>query len=593
MSVRIYSRWGAATLLCTLVTSHAFAFKLLSSSWPDGNIAMHLQLGAPAEPLMDGSLTWGAVAESALNEWNTHLSRSRFTVVRDSTALIRSNNRINNVAFQPTVYGSPFGERVLAVTLGTTNTATGRATERDVLFNSTLPWNSYRGNLRNDVREFRRVALHEFGHVLGLDHPDEDNPRQNVSAVMNSTVGNVETLRADDIAGAATLYGTASGIAPTIAAQPQSSTVAVGNSYTLSVTANGSGPFTYTWSLQPPGAAEADVFHLATGPQYTIGSVQLADAGLYRVAVTSASGGLVLSQAATLTVTPIATSTDTTLANISTRGVVGRGDGVLIAGIVVGGTTPKNVLVRAAGPGLRDFNVSGTLVDPSLAVVDSAGRIVAQNDNWETSGDNTALTSASARLGAFQFRAGSRDAALLTVLAPGNYTAVVSGVNNSVGVALVEAYDADPDAITARSRKLTNIATRGQVSTGDNILIAGLVVAGPGPRTYLIRAIGPTLGKAPFNLSGTLQDPFLQIYQGENLLRENDDWDAPESGRPALREASARVGAFAMMETRDPVTRSGLDAAMLITLRPGSYTAKVSGFEGVTGLALIEIYEMP
>jgi hypothetical protein len=90
-----------------------------------------------------------------------------------------------------------------------------------------------------------------------------------------------------------------------------------------------------------------------------------------------------------------------------------------------------------------------------------------------------------------------------------------------------------------------------------------------------------------------LRDPFLQIYQGETLLRENDDWDASASAQPALREASTRVGAFAMLETRDTATQSGLDAAMLITLQPGSYTAKVSGFEGGTGVALVEVYELP
>jgi hypothetical protein len=195
------------------------------------------------------------------------------------------------------------------------------------------------------------------------------------------------------------------------------------------------------------------------------------------------------------------------------------------------------------------------------------------------------LTAASTRLGAFQFKAGSRDAALLTTLAPGNYTAVVSGVGSATGVALVEAYDADADAVTSRSRRLVNIATRGQVGNGDNVLIAGLVVAGPGPRTYLIRAVGPTLSNAPFNVTGALNDPFLQIYQGETLLRENDDWDVPLSAQPALREAASKVGAFALQVRRD--------SAMIITLQPGSYTAKVTGFQGATGVSLIEIYEIP
>jgi hypothetical protein len=170
---------------------------------------------------------------------------------------------------------------------------------------------------------------------------------------------------------------------------------------------------------------------------------------------------------------------------------------------------------------------------------------------------------------------------------------VINGVGDLTGIALVEVYDADPDLAAARSHKLVNLATRGQVFGGESVLIAGLVVSGPSPRTYLIRGIGPSLLRAPFNVSGALLDPFLEVYRDETLLRENDDWDAPFSGMTELRAAAVKVGAFALMETRDLTLRTGLDAAMLITLPPGSYTAKLSGFEGATGTGLIEIYEVP
>jgi hypothetical protein len=557
----------------------------LGPSWPDGNIVMQLQLGQPATPLLDGAPDWATVAESALNEWNLQLARSKFTVVRDSTAAIARGNRINNVIFRTDIYGQAFDSRTLAVTLGFTSTATARATEKDVIFNSNRTWNSYRGTLRSTASDFRRVALHEFGHVLGLDHPDQATPAQFVDAVMNSTVSNVETLRPDDIAGAHALYDIG-GIAatPVIVAQPQSRTVRVGDSYTFSVTVNGTGPFTYAWTFRAAGSTTTESFPLATGPSYTIGAVETADAGIYTVTVRSALGNLV-SNAATLTVTPVATAADTTLANISTRGIVGGGNGVLIAGIVVGGTTPKNVFVRAAGPALAGFGVAGALTDPTLSIVDQSGATIAQNDNWESDGRAAANAAAATRLGAFQFRAGSRDAALLVTLPPGSYTAVVSGVGAATGVALVEVYDADPDPAVARSRRLVNIATRGLVSGGDNDLIAGLVVTGPGPRTYLIRAVGPTLANAPFNLTGVLNDPFLQLYQGETLLRENDDWDTTRAAQPALRDAATKVGAFPLQVRRD--------SAMIVTLDPGNYTAKVSGFEGATGVALVEIYEIP
>ncbi|MCE2862339.1 MAG: hypothetical protein RIR76_3370 [Verrucomicrobiota bacterium] len=588
-----------ATLVALFARS-ALAYDLTGGSWNNGDIVMHLQLGVPAAPLSDGASDWNTIAESALSDWNTHLQRCRLTVVRNSTAEVRNGNRINNVVFRPDIFGSAFGGRTLAVTAGFTNRATARFTEQDVVFNSNLAWDSYRGPLRGSTRDFRRVALHEFGHVLGLDHPDEAVPPQAIVAIMNSTVGSLDTLMSDDVTGVKTLYdagtggGAAGGAIPVIAAHPQSRNVQVGDSYTMSVTVTGTGPFTYAWGFRPDGSTTTGTFDLATGPSYTIGSVQAVDGGVY-TAVVRGPGGTVVSNSARLTVTPgPAVSPDTTLANISTRGIVTTGNGALIAGIVIGGTTPKPVLVRAIGPGLADFGVGGALLDPALRIVDSRdNRTVAENDDWDAGGSVAAIEAAARRLGAFTLRRGTRDSAVLTTLPPGSYTAVVTGVGDLTGISLVEAYDADADAVTARSRRLVNIATRGQVFGGESVLIAGLVVTGPGPRTFLIRGIGPTLLKAPFNLSGALLDPFLEIYRGETLLRENDDWDSPVNGQPALRETARKVGAFPLVETRDAALRTGLDSAMLITLPPGSYTAKLSGFEGATGIGLIEIYEVP
>lgn len=561
-------------VLLTVVTS-ARAFTLTGTALPDGNTVMNLQLGAPPTPLTDGATDWAAVAESALNEWNTQLGRAKFTANRDTTAAVATNNRINNVTFRSDIYGtSQFGANTLAVTLT-------RNTDRDVLFNSNKTWDSYRGLSRPGAVDFRRVALHEFGHVLGLDHPDQAVPAQNVAAIMASTSGNVESLRPDDINGAKFLYD----VTPARA-------VPVMGSFTIAAPVTGSGPFTYTWYFRATGSNRPEEFRLATSGSYTIGSVQPADAGTYAVMARN-SAGAIFSNVVTLAPLPVETNAATSLANISTRGVVGTGGDVLIAGLVVGGTTPKSVLIRATGPALADFGVGGALADPTLVLLDAQNRTVAQNDNWETGGGGSAILAAAARLGAFLFKSGSRDAALLTTLSPGNYTAIVSGVADTTGVALVEAYDADADIAAAGTHKLVNIATRGQVGTGENVLIAGLVVAGPGPRTFLIRAIGPTLVRAPFNLTGALLDPFLQIYQGDTLLHENDDWDTPASAMPPLRDASLRAGAFAMMETRTTRPASGLDAALILTLQPGSYTAKVSGFGGTTGVALVEIYELP
>ena len=579
-----FLRFAALATAALVVATKVHGFAVVGTSWPSGDITMHLQLGAPASALSDGATNWDDVAESALQEWNSQMGRSRFAALKNSGAAKAQGNRINNVFFSPNVYGEAFGSGVLAVTVSYRTTR--NTTESDVVFNGNRTWDSWRGGLRaGSITEFRRVALHEFGHVLGLDHPDQGTPPQIVEAVMNSRVSWNETLQPDDIAGVRSLYGGAtSGTTPTIVAHPQSNSVQIGGSYTMSVAATGAGPFSYTWRFRALGSNTTETFLLADGqPSYTIGSVQAADAGTYTVIVANGAGSIT-SSSATLSVTPLATNSDTLLANISTRGFVGTDADVLIAGIVVGGTTAKTVLVRAVGPALGDFGVTGALADPQLRVVDGAGRVVAENDNWETGNNVTELTSAFTRMGAFQFRGGSRDAALLVTLPPGNFTAQVSGAGGTTGVALVEVYDADPNAPMARTRRLINIATRGHAGTGEDLLIAGLVVSGPGPRTYLIRAVGPTLATS-FGLNGANDDPFLQIYRGETLLRENDDWDSPSSAQPALREAAQKVGAFPLQVRRD--------AAMLITLQPGAYTAKVSGFDGASGVSLVEIYEMP
>lgn len=557
----------------------AVAYHLIGTSWPSGDIVMHLQLGTPSSTLSDGSTSWGSIAEAALNDWTAQIARSRFTFVRDSSAPRAQGNRTNNVFFSSSVYGQSWGSGVLAVTLSYRGS---RSTiEADVLFNSNLSWDSYRGSLRRAM-DFRRVALHEFGHVLGLDHPDQAQPAQYVAAVMNSRVNNNDVLQPDDIDGARALYSAAaSATPPTIVTPPTSASLQTTGAFTLNVVATGNDPLTYAWSFRAAGAATPEPFPLATGPTYTIGSVQPQDAGTYTVAVTNPNG--TTTRSATLTVSPLATSPSTTLANISTRGRVGTDDNVLIAGIVIAGKTPKNVLVRAAGPALANLGVSGVLANPILSLVRQDGTVVAENDNWDAAGQGAQLTAMFDRLGAFRFSNGARDSALLATLPPGIYTAIVRGAGNTSGVALIEAYDADADAAAWQSRPLVNISTRGHVGTGDRLLIAGLVVRGPGPHTYLIRASGPTLANA--GVSGTLGNPFLRLYQGETLLRENDDWNTPSTARSALAAAAAKVGAFSQQSTSE--------AAMLVTLQPGIYTAHVTGVNGGTGVALVEIYEVP
>ncbi len=188
---------------CSARVAHGYDFLgLRPLKWEPGSIAMDLQLNAtqPPEPLRDGRSSWNSVAQSALGLWNARLSQVRFTTFTDNTH--GQGNRKNEVFFSPTIYGHAFGRDVLAVT---TVWRVGRArVEADTIFNTAIDWNSYRGELGVSSMDLRRVALHEFGHTLGLDHPDQ--ARQIRVAIMNSTISDLDTLATDDIRGVRGLY---------------------------------------------------------------------------------------------------------------------------------------------------------------------------------------------------------------------------------------------------------------------------------------------------------------------------------------------------------------------------------------------------
>jgi len=269
--------------------------------------------------------------------------------------------------------------------------------------------------------------------------------------------------------------------------------------------------------------------------------------------------------------------TRTTLANISTRAEVGTGDNIIIAGFVVTGTQPKRVLVRAVGPGLDRFGVSGTLSDPMLRLVSDAGP-VAENDNWFTP-DGIALRQAFREVSAFSLAEASLDSALVATLPPGKYTAQVSGLNGGEGVALVEAYDLEVDA---GERRLINISTRAVVGVGDKVLIPGLVVDGTQPKRLLIRAVGPELAR--FGVSGVLADPKLEVIDSQDVVvAANDNWS--DGNTEVTSAATTASSAFRL-------TAGGRDAALVATLPSGTYTVVVRGVGDTTGIALVEVYEV-
>jgi len=278
---------------------------------------------------------------------------------------------------------------------------------------------------------------------------------------------------------------------------------------------------------------------------------------------------------------------DDQLANISTRGQVKTGPQKMIAGFFISGTGTKQVLIRAIGPTLGSFGVPGTLENPLLELFKFGATTPDHtNDDWGSL-DPDSITSTSSRLGAFALGDGSVDSVLLLSLVPGAYTAHVSGVSGGIGVGLVEVYDGDDPALGQLTADVINISTRGEIGTGGDVLIAGFVINGSVPKRVLIRGIGPTLGG--FGVPGTIADPKLELFAASDGAEAppfliNNDWEDDDGA--AIAAASAATGGFALES-------GSTDAAILIWLEPGTYTAKVSGNDGGTGIGLVEVYEVP
>ena len=363
----------------------------------------------------------------------------------------------------------------------------------------------------------------------------------------------------------------------TILAAPVSQSALFNATLTLTVTATGQGPLTYQWKK------DGLVLAGSTASAYTVAKVSPATSGSYTVTVAGPQG-TVTSSPALITAEPPLPGR---LVNLSVRTTAGTAAQTLTVGFIIGPGSPKAVLLRGIGPSLTPFGVTGALADPQLHLFTApASSLLDANDHW---GGTPALAASFAALGAFALPPASLDSALARSLPPGNYTVQITGAAGTTGIALAELYDADPTplgapALVATSR-LTNASARALVTGDGGILIAGFVINGNLPKTILVRAIGPAL--TGFGVAGVLADPRLDLYRGTRLVESNDNWGATTGGTGSLANAFSAVGAFAL------TSATSRDAALLVTLAPGPYTAQVSGVGTTTGVALVEIYEVP
>lgn len=475
----------AASLVAAVSNSRAYVreFDTTNPNAPiplawvkDRTVQIQLSLGSGKVMLRDGFTSFNDSAADALNTWNPYLAHLQYSWIKNSPVTPAQGDDEMSALFDSKIFGQNFGTNVLAVSL--LSYRNGNMEETDTVFNTAISWDSYRGPLTPPVFDFHRVAMHEFGHTLGLDHPDEATPKQNVVALMNSRTSDLDTVAQDDIDGVTAIYG--------------------------------------------------------TGPAYN-----------------SISNGAVLM-------------------NLSTRGITNTGDNVLIGGFVVQGSQPAQFIIRSIAFSLATFGVADPLTDSVIEVYDASHNLVATNDDWFISND--APTIASYHLDP----PNSIESAVIVTLNPGSYTTIVKSFSSNsqpatTGVALFELYD-----LRTSSSRASNVSTRGQVGTGDDIMIGGFIIGGSTSKPVLIRALGPSLTQS--NVPNVLADPYLELRDGNgNLVEANDDWQQSPEAATIIADGLA--------------PSNSKESAMAPTLAPGNYTALVKGVGGTTGAALVEIYD--
>ena len=444
----------------------------------DRTVVMQLSLGG-TRILRDGFTSFNDSAIDALQTWNPYLAHLKFSWVKNSPVVPMQGDDEMSVLFDKKIFGDNFGSGVLAVTLLAYRN--GNFEETDTVFNNAISWDSYRGNLTPPVYDFHRVAIHEFGHTLGLDHPDQAQPKQTVVAIMNSRVSDLDTLAQDDINGVTSIYGTGPAYnsipdAPVLMNLSTRGNTSTGNSVLIGgFIIQGSQPARLVvrclaGSLASFGVSNAlsdsvielydandnliasnddwfasndaqTICSYRRDPPNSIESALLVtlNPGSYTAIVRSyfdaqqpATSGVALFEVYDLR------SSSSRLGNVSTRGQVGTGDNILIGGIIIGGSAAKPVVVRALGPSLTQFGVTGVLADPFLQMRDTNGNLVEANNDWQQSPEAATIMADG------KAPSNTKESAMARTLSPGNYTALVSGVGGTTGTALVEVYDESP-----------------------------------------------------------------------------------------------------------------------------------------------------
>jgi hypothetical protein len=221
-----------------------------------------------------------------------------------------------------------------------------------------------------------------------------------------------------------------------------------------------------------------------------------------------------------------------------------------------------------------------------LELHDATGALIASNDDWQHTIIGGVIIADQAdyiRDSGHAPADPSESAMIVRLEQPGNYTAIVRGVNNTTGVGLVEVYDFFIDYV--RNKILSNVSTRSFVQTGNDVMIGGFIVQGSGAKRVVVRAIGPELTQ--HDVPNPLADPTLELHDATGaLIGTNDNWMTTVLGGIITRDQ--------VQDIRDShhAPRDPTESAIIATLPPGNYTAIVRGVNNTTGVALVEVYDL-
>ena len=269
-----------------------------------------------------------------------------------------------------------------------------------------------------------------------------------------------------------------------------------------------------------------------------------------------------------------------------TRAFVQTGDNVIIGGFIVQGTEPRKLIVRAIGPELTQYGVPDALHNPTLELHNASGALIASNDNWVTTIIGGIITQNQVRdiMNSGHAPSNGLESAIIADLQPGNYTAIVRGVNDTTGVGLVEVYDLN-NPRTVPSSVLRNISSRSVVLSGDDVMIGGFIVQGSGTKRVIVRALGPELTQ--YGVLNVLTDPTLELHNAAGaLVASNDNWQTTVIGGIITRDQVMDIQSSGHAPTQPS------ESAIIADLRPGRYTAIVQGKNIIVGVALVEVYDL-